>query len=61
MATTATTALSAAGTAIGRVRYSIVVMLFLVTVVNYADRAVIAIAGPAWRRDAPARARVLQP
>jgi len=51
MATTATTALSAAGTAIGRVRYSIVVMLFLVTVVNYADRAVIAIAGPALTKD----------
>lgn len=30
---------------IGRVRYSIVLMLFLVTVINYADRATIAITG----------------
>ncbi len=33
-------------TARGRVRFSIVGMLFLVTIVNYADRASIAIAGP---------------
>jgi ACS family glucarate transporter-like MFS transporter len=32
--------------AIGRVRFSIVAMLFVVTMVNYADRASIAIAGP---------------
>ena len=43
MATTATG--TAAGTAVGRVRYSIVLMLFLVTVINYADRATIAITG----------------
>ena len=47
MATTATSALSAAGTAIGRVRFTIVAMLFVVTVVNYADRATLSIAGPA--------------
>lgn len=46
---TATT--STAGLAIGRVRYSIVAMLFAVTMVNYADRATLAIAGPALTRD----------
>src|SRR4051794_20726395 len=30
----------------GRVRFSIVAMLFAVTIINYADRATIAIAGP---------------
>ncbi|MBV9654751.1 MAG: MFS transporter [Acetobacteraceae bacterium] len=34
-------------TAIGKVRFTIVAMLFAVTMVNYADRATIAIAGPA--------------
>lgn len=37
--------------AIGRVRFSIVAMLFAVTIVNYADRATIAIAGPVLSRD----------
>lgn len=36
---------------VGRVRFSIVVMLFAVTMVNYADRATIAIAGPAVSKD----------
>ena len=40
-----------AGLAIGRVRYSVVAMLFAVTMVNYADRATLAIAGPALTRD----------
>ena len=31
----------------GRIRYLIVFMLFVVTMVNYADRATISIAGPA--------------
>jgi len=34
-----------------RVRFSIVAMLFLVTIVNYADRATIAIAGPVMAKD----------
>ena len=47
-----TAAVVTAGTAIGRVRFSIVAMLFAVTIVNYADRATIAIAGPvlSWHR-----------
>ena len=32
---------------VGRVRFLIVLMLFVVTMVNYADRATISIAGPA--------------
>jgi MFS transporter, ACS family, glucarate transporter len=40
-----------AGTNVGRVRFSIVAMLFAVTIVNYADRATIAIAGPVLSRD----------
>jgi ACS family glucarate transporter-like MFS transporter len=35
----------------GRVRFTIVAMLFAVTVVNYADRATIAIAGPVMSKD----------
>ncbi len=34
-----------------RVRYGIVAMLFAVTIVNYADRATIAIAGPVMAKD----------
>jgi ACS family glucarate transporter-like MFS transporter len=44
-------ATSAAEAAHGRVRFSIVGMLFLVTIVNYADRATIAIAGPVMTHD----------
>jgi MFS transporter, ACS family, glucarate transporter len=36
---------------IGRVRFSIVAMLFWITVVNYADRATISIAGPLLSHD----------
>ena len=36
---------------VGRLRFSIVAMLFAVTLVNYADRATIAIAGPAVSKD----------
>ena len=36
---------------VGRVRFSIVAKLFAVTLVNYADRATIAIAGPAVSKD----------
>jgi MFS transporter, ACS family, glucarate transporter len=36
---------------IGHLRYSIVAMLFAVTIVNYADRATIAIAGPVLSKD----------
>ena len=46
---TATT--GAASLATGRVRYSIVAMLFAVTMVNYADRATLAIAGPALSKE----------
>jgi ACS family glucarate transporter-like MFS transporter len=35
----------------GRIRYLIVFMLFVVTMVNYADRATISIAGPALSKD----------
>src|SRR3954469_10882673 len=35
----------------GRIRFTIVAMLFAVTLVNYADRAVLAIAGPALPKD----------
>jgi MFS transporter, ACS family, glucarate transporter len=44
-------AIEFAGTRIGRVRFSIVAMLFAVTIVNYADRATIAIAGPVLSKD----------
>ena len=40
-----------AGTKIRHLRYSIVAMLFAVTIVNYADRATIAIAGPVLSKD----------
>ena len=46
-----TAAIEMAGTKIGRVRFSIVAMLFAVTIVNYADRATIAIAGPVLSKD----------
>lgn len=42
---------SATVAATGRVRFTIVAMLFAVTMVNYADRAVLAIAGPALSKD----------
>jgi ACS family glucarate transporter-like MFS transporter len=45
------TATSAVGLTRGRVRFSIVAMLFAVTMVNYADRATIAIAGPVMSKD----------
>jgi ACS family glucarate transporter-like MFS transporter len=35
----------------GRIRFTIVAMLFAVTMVNYADRATIAIAGPVMSKD----------
>jgi ACS family glucarate transporter-like MFS transporter len=46
-----TAAIEMAGTRIGRIRFSIVAMLFAVTIVNYADRATIAIAGPVLSKD----------
>jgi MFS transporter, ACS family, glucarate transporter len=46
-----TAAVDVAIARVGRVRFSIVVMLFAVTIVNYADRATIAIAGPAVSKD----------
>jgi MFS family permease len=36
---------------VGRVRYLIVFMLFVVTMINYADRATISIAGPALSKE----------
>jgi MFS family permease len=36
---------------VGRVRYLIVFMLFMVTMINYADRATISIAGPALSKE----------
>src|SRR5260370_18820235 len=44
-------AIEISGTTVGRVRFSIVAMLFAVTIVNYADRATIAIAGPVLSKD----------
>src|ERR1700676_4774286 len=41
----------AAETTSGRVRFTILAMLFCITVVNYADRATISIAGPLLSRD----------
>lgn len=46
-----TAAVDVAIARVGRVRFSIVAMLFAVTMVNYADRATIAIAGPAVSKD----------
>ena len=46
-----TTAVDVAIARVGRLRFSIVAMLFAVTLVNYADRATIAIAGPAVSKD----------
>ena len=46
-----TATMDTAGLTVGRVRYSVVAMLFAVTLVNYADRATLAIAGPALPRD----------
>src|SRR5262245_66492000 len=46
-----TAAIEMAGTKIGRIRFSIVAMLFAVTIVNYADRATIAITGPVLSKD----------
>src|SRR4051794_14525043 len=38
-------------TTTGRVRFTIVAMLFAVTMVNYGDRATLAMAGPALAKD----------
>jgi len=46
-----TAAAVTADMAIGRTRFSIVAMLFAVTIINYADRATIAIAGPVLSKD----------
>ena len=46
-----TAAVDVAIARVGRLRFSIVAMLFAVTLVNYADRATIAIAGPAVSKD----------
>ena len=46
-----TAAAATADLAIGRTRFSIVAMLFAVTIINYADRATIAIAGPVLSKD----------
>ncbi|MCW0072892.1 MFS transporter, partial [Burkholderia pseudomallei] len=35
----------------GRVRFTILAMLFVVTTINYADRATISIAGSAMQKD----------
>jgi MFS transporter, ACS family, glucarate transporter len=46
-----TTADAQAGTRVGRVRYTIIAMLFIATVVNYADRATLSIAAPTLGKD----------
>src|ERR1043166_9937448 len=46
-----TAAVMTSAPAIGRVRFSIVAMLFAVTIINSADRATIAIAGPVLSKD----------
>ena len=45
------TATGTAELAMGRVRFGIVAMLCVVTVVNYADRATLSIAGPVMAKD----------
>jgi len=45
------TAASTGALTVGRVRFSILAMLFVVTIVNYADRASVAIAGPVLSKD----------
>src|SRR6185436_1851450 len=40
-----------AGTRVGRVRYTIIAMLFAATVINYADRATLSIAAPTLGKD----------
>jgi ACS family glucarate transporter-like MFS transporter len=45
------TATSTGILAVGKVRFSILAMLFVVTIVNYADRATVAIAGPVLSKD----------
>ena len=45
------TGVTTAETARTRVRFTIVAMLFAVTMINYADRATISIAGPALSKD----------
>ena len=45
----AATAPTSRGT--GRLRYSVLAMLFLVTALNYGDRATLSLAGPALAKD----------
>ena len=40
-----------AGTKVGRVRWTIVVMIFLVTIINYADRATMSVAKPEMSKE----------
>lgn len=42
---------TAAGSKVGHVRYGVVAMLFAVTVINYADRATLSLAGPAVSKE----------
>ena len=37
---------SAAASGIGRARFGVLAMIFVVTVLNYADRATVGVAGP---------------
>jgi len=46
-----TTVVGTVATTAGRIRFTIVVMLFVITMINYADRATIAIAGPVVSKD----------
>src|SRR5690242_19162886 len=52
MATVAeVTSAAVPGTRVGRVRWTIVLMLFLITIINYADRASMSVAKPAMSKE----------
>ena len=50
-ATSSVASVATAGTKVGRVRWSIVVMIFLVTIINYADRATMSVAKPEMSKE----------
>jgi sugar phosphate permease len=51
MAVTATAADIAAAAKTGKTRYAILLLIFIVTTINYADRATLSITGPAMRAE----------
>src|SRR4030095_8505155 len=51
MAVTATAAREAAAAKTGKTRYAILLLIFIVTTINYADRATLSITGPAMKAE----------